>query len=85
MLEEAQRIKEYFCKLRGQAVQCHLSGSQYPEDAILKKKHNLHVALWHLVWPSLMLFGGAMLVGLIMLTQYLAYLCNEIVQEEEAM
>lgn len=85
MVEEAQRIKDYLSKLQGQAVQCHLSGRHYPEDAILKKKHNLHMALWNLVWPSLMMFGGALLVGLVMLTQCLAQLCNETIQEEEAM
>lgn len=62
---------------------CHLSDLRYPEDAILKKKHNLQVALRYLMWPSLMLFGGALLIGLVILTQYLAQMCNEVVQEED--
>ncbi|KAM9500907.1 calcium-activated potassium channel subunit beta-3 [Clarias gariepinus] len=83
VVEEAQRIKEVLGKLRGQAIRCHLSEGRYPEDAILTKRHNLRIALQCLMWPSLMLFGGAMLVGLVMLTQYLAYMCNETVQEED--
>ncbi|XP_053089525.1 calcium-activated potassium channel subunit beta-3 [Pangasianodon hypophthalmus] len=84
---EARRIKDALCKLQeqGQAVRCHLSNKRYPEDAILTKRHNLRLALQCLVWPSLMLFGGALLVGLVMLTQYLAYLCNETIQKEEGM
>lgn len=81
MMEEAQRIKDVLVKLRNQTVKCHLSDWHYPEDTILTKKHNLRVALWCLVWPSLMLFGGALLVGLVMLTQYLTHLCNEIIQK----
>lgn len=82
VLEESQRIRKYLCDLKGQAVPCHLSEGRYPEDAILQKKHNLRDALQFLVWPSLMLFGGATLVGLVMLTHYLAHLCNEIILEE---
>ncbi|XP_053486069.1 calcium-activated potassium channel subunit beta-3 [Ictalurus furcatus] len=85
MMEEAQKIKDALCKLRGQAVRCYLSDWRYPEDAILTKRHNLRVALQCLVWPSLMLSGGALLVGLVMLTQYLAHMCNEMIQEEEGM
>lgn len=83
MMKEAQAIKDHFNKWQGQTVTCHLSEWHYPDDAILTKKHNLHMALWSMVWPSLMLFGGALLVGLVMLTQYLANLCNQIIPEEE--
>lgn len=65
-------------------MRCYLS-NRYREDAILTKRHNLRVALRCLVWPSLLLFGGALLVGLVMLTQYLAQLCNETIQGKDLM
>lgn len=83
-MEEAHRIKDVLFKLRGQDVRCYLS-NRYREHAILTKRHNLQVALQCLVWPSLLLFGGALLVGLVMLTQHLAQLCYEVIQEEEFM
>ncbi|KAG7329715.1 hypothetical protein KOW79_005937 [Hemibagrus wyckioides] len=84
VVEEAHRIKDVLFKLRGKDVRCYLS-NRYREDAILTKRHNLQVALQCLVWPSLLLCGGALLVGLVMLTQYLAQLCYEVIQEEEFM
>ncbi|GAA6101171.1 calcium-activated potassium channel subunit beta-3 [Tachysurus ichikawai] len=84
VVEEAQRIKDVLFKLQGQDVRCYLS-TRYREDAILTKRHNLHVALQCMVWPSLLLFGGVLLVGLVMLTQYLSQLCNETIQEKELM
>ncbi|TSS97534.1 Calcium-activated potassium channel subunit beta-3 [Bagarius yarrelli] len=80
--EEAQRIKDVLCNLRGREVKCYLS-NRYREDAILTKRHNLRMALQCLVWPSLLLLGGVLLVGLVMLTQYLAQLCNEILHYKE--
>ncbi|XP_076829349.1 calcium-activated potassium channel subunit beta-3 isoform X2 [Brachyhypopomus gauderio] len=77
LLEEAQRIKEALSDLRGQGTECHLSTDKYPEDAILKRRYTARLALDCLVWPTLMLVGGALLVGLVMLTQSLAHLCAE--------
>ncbi|KAK3546229.1 hypothetical protein QTP70_025196, partial [Hemibagrus guttatus] len=62
VVEEAYRIKDVLFKLRGEDVRCYLS-TRYREDAILTKRHNLQVALQCLVWPSLLLFGGALLIS----------------------
>lgn len=76
-MEEAQKIRDFMLSLRGQAVGCHPSTGRHPEDVILRKRYTLRKALLCLLWPSLMLFGGGLLVGLIRLVQCLAQLCNE--------
>lgn len=40
------------------------------------------MALYYLLWPSLMFVGGILLVGLVKFNQRLAYLCNEITRDE---
>ncbi|XP_046708189.1 calcium-activated potassium channel subunit beta-3 [Silurus meridionalis] len=83
MVREAQNIKDSLCDRQGRDIGCHLSSRRYPEDAILTKRHNLHTALRCLLWPSLMMFGGVLLIVLVMLTQFLCQLCNEMIQAEE--
>ncbi|XP_072544454.1 calcium-activated potassium channel subunit beta-3 isoform X3 [Salminus brasiliensis] len=78
LVEEAQKITEFWLSKQGQVVRCHPSMGRHPEDVILNRRYTLHLALQCLVWPSLMLFGGGLLVGLVKLTQCLAHLCTEI-------
>uniref|UniRef100_A0A8C2JEY0 Si:ch211-38m6.7 n=1 Tax=Cyprinus carpio TaxID=7962 RepID=A0A8C2JEY0_CYPCA len=40
-------------------------------------KYTVQMALYYLLWPSLMLFGGILLVGLVKLNQHLSFLCLE--------
>ncbi|XP_026854073.1 calcium-activated potassium channel subunit beta-3 [Electrophorus electricus] len=81
LLEEAQRIKKTLSDLQGQAMECHISTERYPEDAIMKRRYTMRLALQCLLWPTLMLAGGILLVGLVMLTQCLAHLCAEVTIE----
>lgn len=56
---------------------CLADGARHPRDAILNRKYAYEDALWALVWPCLMLGCGALLVGLVKLTQHLARLSSE--------
>ncbi|XP_073346561.1 calcium-activated potassium channel subunit beta-3 [Pagrus major] len=60
---------------------CFADRTRHPGDAILKRKHTHKDALFALLWPCLMLGGGALLVGLVKLTQYLAHMASEICSE----
>ncbi|KAL0199872.1 hypothetical protein M9458_003059, partial [Cirrhinus mrigala] len=60
---------------------CYLSAT-YPNNAIYRRKYTIETALYYLLWPSVMLFGGILLVGLVKLNQHLAFLCTEISREE---
>ncbi|KAL7876554.1 hypothetical protein AOLI_G00115170 [Acnodon oligacanthus] len=82
-LEEAHRIRKYLLNRSGEAISCHPSMGRHSEEAIVKRRYTLRLALQCLVWPSLMLFGGGLLVGLVMLTQFLAHICTEITTREE--
>ncbi|XP_043077473.1 calcium-activated potassium channel subunit beta-3 [Puntigrus tetrazona] len=77
--EEANNITDVFVK--GDNMACYLSAA-HPNDAISRRKYTVQMALYYLLWPSLMLFGGILLVGLVKLNQHLAFLCTEITREE---
>ncbi|XP_066536342.1 calcium-activated potassium channel subunit beta-3 [Hoplias malabaricus] len=78
LVEEALKIRDFLLTWQGQALSCYPSTGRYPEDAILKKRYTVRLAIQCLLWPSLMLFGGCLLVGLVILTQNLALICTEI-------
>ncbi|KAI2667300.1 Calcium-activated potassium channel subunit beta-3 [Labeo rohita] len=65
----------------GENMTCYLSAT-YPNNAIYRRKYTIETALYYLLWPSVMLFGGILLVGLVKLNQHLAFLCTEISREE---
>uniref|UniRef100_A0AAY5K490 Potassium calcium-activated channel subfamily M regulatory beta subunit 3 n=1 Tax=Esox lucius TaxID=8010 RepID=A0AAY5K490_ESOLU len=65
LVDEVQKIKDVLAETRGSALRCLWEPAKYPDDAILKRKYTLGLALWSLLWPSLMLAGGALLVGLV--------------------
>ncbi|XP_062408599.1 calcium-activated potassium channel subunit beta-3 [Sardina pilchardus] len=81
LLQEARKIKQYLDAQCGEALRCRFSAWRYSEDAILYRKCNRWLTLWYLLWPSLMLGGGVLLVGLIKLNQRLAHLCAELAGE----
>lgn len=56
---------------------CLADGARHPREAILNRKYACKDALLALVWPCLMLGGGALLVALVKLTQHLARLSAE--------
>ncbi|XP_056328005.1 calcium-activated potassium channel subunit beta-3-like [Danio aesculapii] len=78
---EARNIKEALITQR-ENMTCFISPS-HPEDAICRRKYNIEMALYYLLWPSLMLFGGIVLVGLVKLNQHLAFLCSDISIRDE--
>uniref|UniRef100_A0A8C5GA37 Si:ch211-38m6.7 n=1 Tax=Gouania willdenowi TaxID=441366 RepID=A0A8C5GA37_GOUWI len=57
---------------------CLSDPSRHPNHVILNRKFTLSKALLALLWPCLMLGGGALLVGLVKLTQCLAHVCAEV-------
>lgn len=56
---------------------CLADRARHPGDAILNRKYGGGDALSALLWPCVMLGGGALLVGLVKLTQHLARLSAE--------
>lgn len=60
---------------------CLSDHSRHPGEAILSRKYTYNDALFALVWPCLMLGGGALLVVLVKLTQCLAHLSAEMCSE----
>ncbi|KAG9273731.1 calcium-activated potassium channel subunit beta-3-like [Astyanax mexicanus] len=77
-VKEVQNIKDFLTNILGQVVTCHPRLGEHPEDVIMKKRYDRHLGQQYLLWPSLMLIGGCLLVGLVKLTQFLARLCTEI-------
>ncbi|XP_016147050.1 calcium-activated potassium channel subunit beta-3 [Sinocyclocheilus grahami] len=77
---EANNIRDVLI-VRGDNMTCYLN-TAHPNDAIIRRKYTVQMALYYLLWPSLMLFGGILLVGLVKFNQHLAFLCTEISREE---
>lgn len=78
---EASNIKSALLSTQGEYMNCYLN-SKYPDVALLRSKYSVRMALYYLLWPSLILFGGILLVGLVKVNQRLAYLCTEIARDE---
>ncbi|KAJ8011245.1 hypothetical protein DPEC_G00056150 [Dallia pectoralis] len=81
LVDEVHKIKNALVETPGSVLRCLLEPRKYPGDAILKRKYTLCLALWSLLWPSLMLCGGALLVGLVKLNHRLTHLCTELGKE----
>lgn len=60
---------------------CFTDHARHPRDAILNRRYTYNDTLFALMWPCLMLAGGALLVGLVKLTQHLAHLSAEVGSE----
>uniref|UniRef100_A0A3Q2YFR5 Potassium calcium-activated channel subfamily M regulatory beta subunit 3 n=1 Tax=Hippocampus comes TaxID=109280 RepID=A0A3Q2YFR5_HIPCM len=76
---EALKVKTKLDSQLGSASSCLTDLARHPGDVILSRKYTLRRTLYALLWPSLMLAGGALLVGLVKVTQCLAQLnqCDE--------
>lgn len=79
--DEVQKLKSSLDNQLGSTLCCLSDTNRHPSHVILKKKYTLRKTLLALLWPSLMLGGGALLVGLVKLTQCLANLSSEVCNE----
>lgn len=78
---EANSIQSTLLSYQGESIKCYLS-VKYPDVALLRSKYSVQMALYYLLWPSLMFFTGILLVGLVKFNQCLAHLCTEISRDE---
>ncbi|KAM6948688.1 calcium-activated potassium channel subunit beta-3 [Aplochiton taeniatus] len=76
--EEVLTIKSKLENRQGSTFACLADPERHPQDTILTRSHTLSLTLMALLWPSLMLGGGILLLGLIKLNQCLAHLCSEL-------
>ncbi|XP_047446046.1 calcium-activated potassium channel subunit beta-3 [Mugil cephalus] len=77
--DEVRKVKNSLDSQLASAASCLTSNST--RHVILGRKHTLRKTLIALLWPCLMLGGGALLVGLVKLTQFLAHLSSEVCSE----
>ncbi|XP_036609695.1 calcium-activated potassium channel subunit beta-3 [Trichosurus vulpecula] len=77
LLNSALDIKEFFDHKNGTPFSCFYSPDSKPEDVVLIKKYDQMLIFHCLFWPSLTLLGGALIVGMVKLTQHLSVLCDE--------
>lgn len=85
--ELQQEVEEVKSSLDAQLVatsSCLADHSRHPRDAILNRKYTRGEAALALLWPGLLLGGGALLVVLVKLTQHLARLSAEACSEAPA-
>uniref|UniRef100_A0A7N6FEU7 Uncharacterized protein n=1 Tax=Anabas testudineus TaxID=64144 RepID=A0A7N6FEU7_ANATE len=68
--DEVQKVKKVLDSQLGNTSSCFTDRTRHPRDVILSRKYTLRRSLFSLLWPCLMLGGGALLVGLVKLTQY---------------
>ncbi|XP_034039301.1 calcium-activated potassium channel subunit beta-3 [Thalassophryne amazonica] len=79
--QEVLIVKKNLDSKLGSRVSCFTDREKHPEDAILSRKYTLKMTQSALLWPCLMLGSGALLVGLVKLTQCLACLSAEVCSE----
>ena len=59
-------------------VPCYYDPSEQQEAVLLTRLYDHSVVFHSLLWPSCMLTGGALIIMMVKLTQYLSRLCEEI-------
>lgn len=59
-------------------VACYYDPSEQTETVLLTRLYDHGVLFHSLLWPSCMLTGGALIIMMVKLTQYLSRLCEEI-------
>lgn len=74
---EVEEVKKYLDTKLVSPTSCFADSTRHPKNAIMCRKYTLFA----LVWPCLMLGGGALLVGLVKLTQCLAHTSSEMRSE----
>ncbi|XP_049931101.1 calcium-activated potassium channel subunit beta-3 [Epinephelus moara] len=82
--DEVLKVKNSLDTKLGSTASCFSDRTRHPRDVILSRKYTFKKALFALLWPVLMLGGGALLVGLVKLTQCLAHLSSEMCCETAA-
>ncbi|CAG5896985.1 unnamed protein product [Menidia menidia] len=75
--DEVQQVKSVLDEHLGRTSACLGDRVRHANHVILNRKYTFRRALFGLLWPCLMLAGGALLVGLVKLTQYLAQMSTE--------
>ncbi|XP_073531051.1 calcium-activated potassium channel subunit beta-3 isoform X1 [Phyllobates terribilis] len=75
LLDGVLDVKLYFEHKNDTPFVCFHRPDSKPEDVILIKKYDRTVVFHCLFWPTLMLIGGAAIVGMVKLTQHLSLLC----------
>lgn len=79
--DQVQKVNGSLDSLLGNNTACLTDQTRYPNHAILRRKYTLQMVLFALLWPCILLGGGALLVGLVKLTQCLAHLSTEVISE----
>ncbi|XP_029309261.1 calcium-activated potassium channel subunit beta-3 [Cottoperca gobio] len=79
--DEVLKVKCSLDAQLGITSACFTDRTGHPGDVILSRKYTFKKTVFVLLWPCLMLGGGALLVGLVKLTQCLAHLSAEICSE----
>ncbi|KAL3988219.1 steroidogenic acute regulatory protein, mitochondrial [Sarotherodon galilaeus] len=79
--DQVQKVNSSLDSLLGNNTACLTDQTRYPNHAILRRKYTLQMVLFALLWPCILLGGGALLVGLVKLTQCLAHLSTEVISE----
>ncbi|KAM5164038.1 calcium-activated potassium channel subunit beta-3 [Mantella aurantiaca] len=75
LLDGVLDVKLYFEHKNDTPFTCFHRHDNIPEDVILIKKYDRSVVFHCLFWPTLMLVGGASIVGMVKLTQHLSLMC----------
>ncbi|KAI3375163.1 hypothetical protein L3Q82_021676, partial [Scortum barcoo] len=75
--KEVENVKNSLDTQLGKTLSFFTDHTQHPGDVVLNRKYTYKTALFALQWPCLMFGGGALLVGLVKLTQHLAHLSSE--------
>ena len=61
-----------------QQVPCYYDPSEQQEAVLLTRLYDHSIVVHSLLWPSCMLLGGALIIVMVKLTQYLSRLSEEI-------
>ncbi|XP_030072414.1 calcium-activated potassium channel subunit beta-3 [Microcaecilia unicolor] len=77
LLNTALDIKKFFDYKNDTPFACYYSPDSKVEEVILTKTYDGMIVFHCFFWPILMLTGGALIVGMVKLTQHLSMLCEE--------
>ena len=75
---EALVVRDNLGEQLGQSLACLTDPARHQGHALLHRKYSLTRALLALLWPGLMLGGGALLIALVKLTQQLGLVHREL-------
>lgn len=78
---EVQEVRKRLEHHLGRNYSCLSDHKNHPNHVIWHKKYTLGRVLFGLLWPCLMLGGGALLVCFVKITQCLAHMSSEVRNE----